>query len=73
MWRFVVHKSSGLFGARVTGGGSGGTVAVVGRPDAVPAITSIVDRYERETGHRPLVFAGSSSGVAAVGAQVLTI
>ena len=61
--------SAGLYGARITGGGSGGTVAVVGRPDASPAIARIADQYERETGHRPYMFAGSSPGVAAVGAQ----
>jgi galactokinase len=65
--------AAGLYGARITGGGSGGTVAIIGRPDASPAIARIVDQYERETGHRPYVFAGSSPGVAAVGAQVVTV
>jgi galactokinase len=65
--------AGGLYGARITGGGSGGTVAVVGRPDASPTIAHIADQYERETGHRPYVFAGSSPGVAAVGAQVVTL
>ena len=65
--------SAGLYGARITGGGSGGTVAVLGRPDASPALARIADQYERETGYRPHVFAGSSSGVAAVGANVLTV
>jgi hypothetical protein len=46
-------------------------VVVVGRPDASPEIARIADQYERETGHRPYVFAGSSPGVAAVGAQVV--
>jgi L-arabinokinase len=63
--------SAGLYGARITGGGSGGTVVVVGRPDASPEIARIADQYERETGHRPYVFAGSSPGVAAAGAQVV--
>ena len=30
--------AAGLYGARITGGGSGGTVAVLGRRDAAPAI-----------------------------------
>ena len=63
----------GLYGARITGGGSGGTVAVLGRPDASPALARIADQYERDTGYRPYVFAGSSPGVAAVGAQVVTV
>ena len=31
---------AGLYGARITGGGSGGTVAIIGRPDASPAIAA---------------------------------
>jgi galactokinase len=64
---------TGLYGARITGGGSGGTVAVLGRADASVAISSIADQYERETGYRPHVFAGSSRGVAAVGSQLVTM
>ncbi|HEY1302959.1 MAG TPA: hypothetical protein VGF24_05395 [Vicinamibacterales bacterium] len=64
---------AGLYGARITGGGSGGTVAVLGRPDASHALAGIADQYERDTGYRPYVFTGSSPGVAAVGAQVVTV
>ena len=48
-------------------------MAVIGRRDASPAIARIAEQYERETGHHPYVFAGSSPGVAAVGAQVVTV
>jgi len=65
--------AAGLYGARITGGGSGGTVAVLSRTDASPALARIIDQYERETGHRPYVFAGSSPGIAALGAQVVTV
>jgi L-arabinokinase len=64
---------AGLYGARVTGGGSGGTVAVIGRRDAAPAIARIVDAYERRTGYRPHVFAGSSPGVLAFGSRSITV
>jgi L-arabinokinase len=64
--------AAGLYGARITGGGSGGTVAVLGHPDTAGALARIAEQYERECGHRPYVFAGSSPGVAAVGAQVVT-
>jgi galactokinase len=64
---------AGLYGARITGGGSGGTVAVVGRADAAPAIARVVEAYQRETGHRPHVFSGSSAGVAAFGARSITL
>jgi galactokinase len=69
----VKQAGAGLYGARITGGGSGGTVAVVGRSDASTAIERIADRFEHDTGHRPYVFAGSSPGVAAVGAHQVTV
>jgi L-arabinokinase len=65
--------SAGLYGARITGGGSGGTVAVLGRADAAPAIARVADAYARQTGYRPHVFAGSSPGVAASGARSIVV
>jgi L-arabinokinase len=59
--------SKGLFGARITGGGSGGTVAVLGRRGADPAIAEVTARFAEETGYQPYLFAGSSPGSAAVG------
>jgi len=64
---------AGLYGARITGGGSGGTVAVIGRREAAHAIAGIVDAYEQQTGYRPYVFAGSSPGVMAFGARSITL
>ncbi|HWP44037.1 MAG TPA: hypothetical protein VNO14_12415, partial [Blastocatellia bacterium] len=57
----------GLFGARITGGGSGGTVAVIGYREAGSAIAAVADRYAEETGYRPYIFSGSSPGSAAFG------
>jgi L-arabinokinase len=65
--------ASGLYGARITGGGSGGTVAVLGRRDAGAAIARVVDAYERDTGYRPHVFAGSSPGVLAFGGRMIVL
>ena len=65
--------AAGLYGARITGGGSGGTVAVLGRRDAAPAIARVAQAYERRTGYRPQVFAGSSPGVAAFGTRSITV
>jgi L-arabinokinase len=59
--------SRGLYGAKITGGGSGGTVAVVGRRGADAAIQAIADDYARETGYRPYIFTGSSPGASAFG------
>jgi L-arabinokinase len=57
----------GLYGAKITGGGSGGTVAVLGDRGAAQAIERLAEKYERETGHRPYIFAGSSDGSSAFG------
>jgi galactokinase len=64
--------SNGLYGARITGGGSGGTVAVLGDRESGAAISGIVERYAQSTGYRPCVFFGSSSGSAAFGILKLT-
>ena len=63
--------ASGLFGARITGGGSGGTVAILGRADAGSAVAEIAGAYERLTGYRPYIFSGSSPGAAAFGFRKL--
>lgn len=60
--------SEGIFGAKITGGGSGGTVAVLGRRDAGPRVAQIARDYEARTGRATYLFEGSSPGAAAVGA-----
>ena len=47
---------NGLYGSRITGGGSGGTVAVLGSRDAEDAIARVANRYASETGHQPACF-----------------
>lgn len=63
----LVRLSPNLFGAKITGGGSGGTVAVLGRKGADPEVKWVADEYEERTGHRPHIFAGSSVGAAGFG------
>jgi L-arabinokinase len=58
---------AGLFGAKITGGGSGGTVAVLGDQTSRAAIERVVASYANETGHHPYIFTGSSSGSLAFG------
>jgi L-arabinokinase len=65
--------ASGLYGARITGGGSGGTVALLGRRDAGAAIARVADAYARHTGVHPYVFAGSSPGVLAFGGRTIVL
>lgn len=62
---------SGLYGAKITGGGSGGTVAVLGRKGARASVEEITKEYERRTGHAPLIISGSSPGAAAFGHVVI--
>lgn len=57
----------GLFGAKITGGGSGGTVAVLGDADGEEALARVIERYAGETGHRPHLFQGSSPGAFEAG------
>ena len=63
--KMVKENNNGLYGAKITGGGSGGTVAVLGRSEAAAEIGKIAELYERGTGHRPHIFSGSSPGAAA--------
>lgn len=65
--------TTGVYGAKITGGGSGGTVAILGRQGAADTIQAIADRYMAETGHQPHIFAGSSPGVAAFGVMRVQI
>jgi L-arabinokinase len=69
----LVRAEAGLYGARITGGGSGGTVAVIGRRDASDAIVRVAKAYEHQTGYRPYVFAGSSPGAVAFGSRSVTL
>ena len=58
----LARSTEGLYGARITGGGSGGTVAVLGRADAVDGIERLKQDFYRQTGREPLVLSGSSAG-----------
>jgi len=69
----LVRKEAGLFGAKITGGGSGGTVAVLGDHTSRVAIERVAARYGKETGHQPYVFNGSSPGALAFGHLRLSI
>jgi L-arabinokinase len=64
-------RGAGLFGAKITGGGSGGTVVVLGDVNSRAAIERVVASYAKQTGHQPYIFNGSSSGSLAFGHIVL--
>ncbi len=61
--------AAGLYGAKITGGGSGGTVAILGRADAGEAVVGIARRYREATGREPYLFAGSSPGACHFGVR----
>jgi L-arabinokinase len=61
---------NGLYGAKITGGGTGGTVAVFGQLSALKEhIPQIAVEYSRRVGAMPDVFAGTSPGAIEFGAK----
>jgi galactokinase len=56
-----------LYGAKITGGGSGGTVAILGRRGAGEAVYKVATQYREQTGYEPTVIPGSSPGASAFG------
>jgi L-arabinokinase len=58
----------GILGAKITGGGSGGTVAILGAAGAGEVVRGIAARYAAETGRDAYIFDGSSPGAAHTGA-----
>ncbi len=67
------HEKAGLYGAKITGGGSGGTVAVLcnATDRANSAIAQIMSDYQQRTGKKPEAFTGSSPGAWEVGTTLL--
>lgn len=63
--------TQGIYGAKITGGGSGGTVAILGRADAESAVQAIADEYAAHTKYTPVIFRGSSMGAVAFGTLLL--
>jgi len=61
----------GLFGAKITGGGSGGTVAVLGTSEAGPLVRELATRYGAETGRDATVFTESGPGAGETGVLLL--
>lgn len=58
----------GLYGAKITGGGSGGTVAIFGTKEAIACeIPAIAKEYKRLTGLDPDIFEGTSPGAIEFG------
>ena len=58
----------GVYGAKITGGGSGGTVALLAEASAGDTVRAIAREYAGATGRNAYVFEGTSPGSARVGA-----
>ncbi|XP_024537180.1 L-arabinokinase isoform X2 [Selaginella moellendorffii] len=69
MQRHSTSENTCLFGAKISGGGCGGTVCVVSTPgvDATKQILEVQQRYKEATGHLPFIFEGSSPGAGKFG------
>ncbi len=66
---------AGFFGAKITGGGGGGTVAIFMRNGEAQfaALEEIRRTYSRETGRETILFSGSSPGAAQLGTTTINI
>jgi len=62
---------NGLFGAKITGGGGGGTVAVLGTREKRFSFERVVEQYAKSCGFTPYVFEGSSMGADRFGVHIL--
>jgi L-arabinokinase len=63
--------SGKLYGAKITGGGGGGTVAVLGSHDSENAFQRVIQKYAEIRKCEPYVFDGSSAGADRFGIHVL--
>lgn len=59
--------AAGLYGAKITGGGSGGTVCVLSSAGGEASIRAVAAAYAEKTGHTPHIFRSSSIGGEAFG------
>ncbi|MGB9669382.1 MAG: GHMP kinase, partial [Anaerolineales bacterium] len=68
------EKEHGLIGAKITGGGAGGTVAVLGynTEEAEAAFNRVVQKYADWSNTQPYIFKGSSPGSDAFGIEEIS-
>ena len=72
--RFARCSAGGrVFGAKITGGGSGGAVAVLALGDVGDVVQYICAEYERITGRTARVFRGSSPGTLEFGVRQVEV
>jgi galactokinase len=64
-------SAAGLYGAKITGGGSGGSVAVLARAGSRPRLERLLAQYQKETGREATMVGGSSEGALGYGVRRL--
>jgi galactokinase len=66
-------SDAGIYGAKITGGGCGGTVAILAHTDAASLVHAIAAQHEHRCGRAVRVFGDSSAGAAACGVYSLRV
>jgi galactokinase len=68
------HEHLGLYGARITAAGQGGTIAILAdiSPSADDALLQIMQTYQAQTGLKPTLFTHSSPGAFHTGTTVIS-
>ncbi len=64
---------AGFFGAKITGGGSGGTVAILCRAGTDDALRALAEKYADETKRSPRLFFESGPGALAWGVRTVRL
>jgi len=59
--------SKGIYGAKITGGGAGGTVAILAEKSASEVVHRVFDLYAKSGMGDPYLFEGSSDGADTFG------
>ncbi len=60
-------RDRGLFGARITGGGSGGTVLILAKKDRRDTVELLAERFRAKSGYAPYIFHESTPGCTTFG------
>lgn len=63
----------GIYGAKISGGGSGGTVAILAKRSAEETVRAIMQQYQAESGRQAELFIGSSPGALVFGTQIIRL
>ena len=69
----ALGQKAGLFGAKISGAGSGGSVVILARTEQLPLVEALSRDYSRKTRRSSRVFSGSSPGAIALPARRLAL